>query len=315
MSILINKNTKLITQGITGKAGLFHTKQCAAYGTNVVGGVNPKKNGFSIDGFNVYGSVKEVRKETDANASMIFVPPPFAADAIIEAADAGIELVVAITEGIPVRDMLHVHKYLEGSNTTLIGPNCPGLVTPGEAKIGIAPGSIHKKGKIGIVSRSGTLTYEAVHQTSLLGLGQSTAVGIGGDPVHGLNHLDVIKMFNDDPETEGIIIIGEIGGTDEEEAAEYIKQYVDKPMAAFIAGATAPKGKRMGHAGAIITGNKGTAESKIRALEDAGVYVAKVASNMGRRMCDAFRQLKSEHKCPCNNDCKEIWGQERHPKV
>lgn len=312
MSILIDKNTKLITQGITGKAGLFHTKQCAAYGTNVVGGVNPRKSGFSIDGFNVYGSVEEARKETGANASMIFVPPQFAAKAIIEAADAGIELVVAITEGIPVHDMLHVHKYLEGSNTTLIGPNCPGLVTPGEAKIGIAPGSIHKKGRIGIVSRSGTLTYEAVHQTTLLGLGQSTAIGIGGDPVHGLNHLDVIKLFNEDPETDGIIMIGEIGGTDEEEAAEYIKHHVDKPMTAFIAGATAPVGKRMGHAGAIITGNKGTAESKIRALEDAGVNVAKVASNMGRRMCDAFRQLKPEHKCPCNNDCKEVWGTENY---
>lgn len=312
MSILIDKNTKLITQGITGKAGLFHTQQCAAYGTNVVGGVNPKKAGSTIEGFDVYGSVAEIRKHTGANATMIFVPPPFAADAIIEAADAGIELIVAITEGVPVHDMLRVHEYLKGSNSTLIGPNCPGLVTPGEAKIGIAPGSIHKKGKIGIVSRSGTLTYEAVHQTTLLGLGQSTAVGIGGDPVHGLNHLDVIKMFNEDPETEGIIMIGEIGGTDEEEAAEYIKNYVDKPMAAFIAGATAPKGKRMGHAGAIISGNKGTATSKISALEDAGVNVAKVASNMGRRMCDAFRQLKPYHKCPCNNDCKEVWGEERH---
>jgi len=293
MAILINKNTKLITQGITGKAGLFHTKQCAAYGTQVVGGVNPKRSGFSLDGFNVYASVEEARKETGANASMIFVPPAFAADAIIEAANAGIELVVAITEGIPVHDMLRVHKYLEGSNTILIGPNCPGLVTPDEAKIGIAPGSIHTKGKVGIVSRSGTLTYEAVYQTTLLGLGQSTAIGIGGDPIHGLNHLDVIKMFNEDPETEGIIMIGEIGGSDEEEAADYIKHYVDKPVAAFIAGATAPKGKRMGHAGAIISGNKGTAESKIRALKEAGVHIAKVASDMGSTMNEAFRQQKA----------------------
>jgi len=310
MAILIDKNTKLITQGITGKAGLFHTQQCAAYGTNVVGGVNPRKAGSQIEGFDVYGSVAESRKYTGANASMIFVPPPFAADAIIEAANAGIELIVAITEGIPVHDMLRVHEYLKGSKSILIGPNCPGLVTAGVAKIGIAPGSIHSKGSIGIVSRSGTLTYEAVHQTTLLGLGQTTAVGIGGDPVHGLNQLDVIKMFNEDPDTQGIIMIGEIGGTDEEEAAEYIKQNVKKPMAAFIAGATAPKGKRMGHAGAIISGNKGTADSKIKALQDAGVHVAKVASNMGHRMCEAFREIKKEHRCPCNNNCVEY--REKH---
>lgn len=305
MSILVNKDTKVITQGITGKAGLFHTQQCAAYGTQVVGGVNPNKAGTTIEGFNVYGSVAESRKYTGANTSMIFVPPPYAADAIIEAADAGIELIVAITEGVPVHDMLRVHEYLKGSKSILIGPNCPGIVTPGEAKVGIAPGFIHSKGCIGIISRSGTLTYEAVYQTTQMGLGQSTALGIGGDPVHGLNQLDAIKLFNEDPETKGIILIGEIGGTDEEEAAAYIKEHVKKPMTAFIAGATAPKGKRMGHAGAIISGNKGTAESKMKALEDAGVIVAIVASNMGRRMCQAFRVFKEEHQCPCNNNCIE----------
>ncbi|MDA3854322.1 MAG: hypothetical protein PF444_08805, partial [Bacteroidales bacterium] len=222
---------------------------------------------------------------------------------------AGIELIVAITEGIPVHDMLHVHEYLKGSNSILVGPNCPGLVTPGEAKIGIAPGAIHQKGCIGIVSRSGTLTYEAVRQTSLAGLGQSTAIGIGGDPIHGLNQLDVIKLFNEDPETKGIILIGEIGGTDEEEAAEYIKQHVNKPVAAFIAGATAPEGKRMGHAGAIISGNKGTAESKIKALQDAGVNVAKVASNMGTRICEAFHMLHVENDCPCCGNCTNYFNQ------
>ena len=304
MAILINEQTKLITQGITGKAGLFHTIKCHEYGTNVVGGVNPNKAGTTIEGFNVYGSVSEVVKHTGANTSMIFVPPPFAADAIIEAADGGIKLIVAITEGIPVHDMLRIHEYLKGSYVILIGPNCPGLVTAGIAKVGIAPGHIHKKGCIGIVSRSGTLTYEAVHQTTLLGLGQTTAVGIGGDPIHGLSQLDVIKMFNEDPETKGIIMIGEIGGMDEEIAAEYIRTHVSKPTAAFIAGATAPKGKRMGHAGAIVTGNKGTAESKIKALEDAGVMVAKIASNMGRQMCDAFHTIKPKGFCPCSNDCE-----------
>lgn len=291
MAILVDKNTKLITQGITGKAGLFHTLRCSEYGTNVVGGVNPSKGGTFIEGFPVYSNVREAVEHTGANTSMIFVPAALAADAIVEAADAGISLIVAITEGIPVRDMLAVHQYLKGSNAVLVGPNCPGITTAGVAKVGIAPGFIHSKGKIGIVSRSGTLTYEAVYQTTLSGLGQTTAVGIGGDPVHGLNHIDVIKMFEEDPETEGIILIGEIGGSDEEMAAEYIKHNVTKPVAAFIAGVTAPSGKRMGHAGAIIRGNTGTAKSKIQALESANVYIAKTASEIGTQMCRAM----SEH--------------------
>ncbi|MBN1769021.1 MAG: succinate--CoA ligase subunit alpha [Prolixibacteraceae bacterium] len=304
MAILVDKNTRLITQGITGKAGLFHTLRCHEYGTNVVGGVNPKKAGSSIEGFPVFGNVKEAVTKTAANTTMIFVPAPYAADAIIEAADAGIKLIVAITEGIPVRDMLNVHQYLKKSDSILIGPNCPGITTADVAKVGIAPGFIHKKGKIGIVSRSGTLTYEAVHQTTLTGLGQSTAVGIGGDPIHGLNHIDVIKMFNDDPETEGIVLIGEIGGSDEEEAAEFIKSNVQKPVSAFIAGSSAPKGKRMGHAGAIISGSKGTAESKIKALQDAGVMVALTAADIGHQMCLALRERTG--KCHCNNaeDCR-----------
>lgn len=304
MAILVDKNTRLITQGITGKAGLFHTLRCHEYGTNVVGGVNPKKAGSSIEGFPVFGNVKEAVTETAANTTMIFVPAPYAADAIIEAADAGIKLIVAITEGIPVRDMLNVHQYLKKTDSILIGPNCPGITTADVAKVGIAPGFIHKKGKIGIVSRSGTLTYEAVHQTTLTGLGQSTAVGIGGDPIHGLNHIDIIKMFNDDPETEGIVLIGEIGGSDEEEAAEYIKSNVQKPVSAFIAGSSAPKGKRMGHAGAIISGSKGTAESKIKALQDAGVMVALTAADIGHQMCLALRERTG--KCHCNNaeDCR-----------
>jgi succinyl-CoA synthetase alpha subunit len=284
MAILIDANTRLITQGITGKAGLFHSQKCRDYGTNVVGGVTPKKGGTTVDGFAVFNSVAEAAKETDANCTMIFVPAPYAADAIIEAADSGIKLIVAITEGIPVMDMLRVHNYLRDMPVTLIGPNCPGLVTAGVCKVGIAPGFIHKAGKIGIVSRSGTLTYEAVHQTTLAGLGQTTAVGIGGDPIHGLNHLDVVKMLNEDPVTEGIILIGEIGGSDEEMAAAYIQQNVKKPVVAFIAGASAPKGKRMGHAGAIIDGNSGTAEAKKQALRDAGVTVAETAAEIGAKM-------------------------------
>lgn len=298
MAILVDHTTKLITQGITGKAGLFHTLRCSEYGTNVVGGVNPLKGGTEVEGFPVYGSVKEAVKEAGANTSMIFVPAPMAGRAIMEAADAGIRLIVAITEGIPVRDMLEVRQYLKGSESILVGPNCPGITTAGVAKVGIAPGFIHKKGKIGIVSRSGTLTYEAVYQTTLSGLGQTTAVGIGGDPIHGLNHIDIIRMFEEDPETEGIILIGEIGGTDEEVAAEYIKSNVTKPVAAFIAGATAPKGKRMGHAGAIVSGNSGTAESKIKALEDANVFVARTASDIGGKMCAAM--LYYHKQCTCS---------------
>ncbi len=288
MAILIDSNTRLITQGITGKAGLFHSQKCRDYGTNVVGGVTPKKGGTTVDGFPVFNTVKEAREATGANATMIFVPAPFAADAILEAADAGIELIVAITEGIPVMDMLRVHNALKGKPNVLIGPNCPGVTTAGVCKIGIAPGPIHKKGKIGIVSRSGTLTYEAVHQTTLLGLGQTTAVGIGGDPVHGLSHVDVVKMLNEDPETEGIILIGEIGGSDEEIAASYIKEHVKKPVAAFIAGASAPKGKRMGHAGAIVDGQSGSAQGKKDALRAAGVVVAETAAEIGRKMAEAM---------------------------
>jgi len=289
MAILIDANTRLITQGITGKAGLFHSQKCRDYGTKVVGGVTPKKGGTEIDGFPVFNSVAEAVKATGANCTMIFVPAPFAGDAIIEAADAGIDLIVAITEGIPVIDMLKVHHYLKSKKATLIGPNCPGLVTAGVCKVGIAPGFIHKAGKIGIVSRSGTLTYEAVHQTTLAGLGQTTAVGIGGDPIHGLNHLDVVKMLNEDPATEGIILIGEIGGSDEEMAAEYIKSHVKKPVVGFIAGASAPKGKRMGHAGAIIDGNSGTAAAKKDALRAAGVVVAETAAEIGAKMLAAMK--------------------------
>lgn len=289
MAILIDENTKLITQGITGKAGLFHSQQCRAYGTNVVGGVNPKKAGTEVDGFPVFASVKEAMEKTGANATMIFVPPSFAGAAIIEAAEAGIQLIVAITEGIPVMDMAKVNKTLQAHSSILLGPNCPGLVTSGVSKIGIAPGAIHSKGRIGVVSRSGTLTYEAVHQTTTNGLGQTTAVGIGGDPIHGLDHIDVVKMFNEDPATEGIVLIGEIGGSGEETAAAYIKEHVKKPVAAFIAGQTAPKGKRMGHAGAIIEGNAGTAESKMSALADAGCFVAKTAAEIGDKMMEAMK--------------------------
>ena len=284
MSILVNKNTKVIVQGLTGRAGRFHAQQCVSYGTQIVGGVTPGKGDTSVDEIPVFDTVENAIVATGANASMIYVPAAFAADAIMEAATAGIELIVCITEGIPVLDMIKVKRYLEGKTTRLIGPNCPGIITPGECKIGIMPGYIHQVGKIGIVSRSGTLTYEAVHQVTQLGLGQSTCVGIGGDPVNGTSFVDTLQLFAEDNDTEAIIMIGEIGGTAEEQAADYIKQSVNKPVVGFIAGLTAPKGKRMGHAGAIISGGTGTAEEKIDALEAAGVAVAKNPAEMGNTL-------------------------------
>jgi succinyl-CoA synthetase alpha subunit len=288
MSILVGKNTRLIVQGITGQAGAFHTKQCKEYGTNVVGGVTPGKGGETIEGTPIFNSVRDAVDKTKANATMIYVPAPYAADAIIEAADAGVELIVCITEGIPVMDMIGVKQYLKTTKSLLIGPNCPGVITPGECKIGIMPGYIHKPGKIGVVSRSGTLTYEAVHQLSQRGIGQSTCVGIGGDPVQGLSFLDVLKLFNADPNTEGVIMLGEIGGSAEETAAEYIKSEMKKPVVGFIGGQTAPEGKRMGHAGAIISGGSGKASDKIKALEKAGVSVSMSPATLGETMAKAL---------------------------
>ena len=306
MSILVDKSTRVLVQGL-GKTGQFHTDKAIAYGTEMVGAVHPSRAGtefhfegdtddsgvpgrdsrYSID-LPIYATVKAAVAETGANASVVYVPPPFAADAIMEATAAGLDLVVAITEGIPVADMIQAKRYMQGRGTKLVGPNCPGVITPGECKIGIMPGYIHQRGRIGVVSRSGTLTYEAVHQLTLLGLGQTTAVGIGGDPVSGTNFVDVMKMFQDDDETEGVIMIGEIGGTAEEEVAEFVKSKMSKPVAGFIAGTTAPPGKRMGHAGAIVTGGKGTAAAKIEAMSAAGIVVADTPSDMGEAMVRAL---------------------------
>jgi succinyl-CoA synthetase alpha subunit len=292
MSILIDKSSRIVVQGITGRSGLFHTQQCRAYGTNIVAGVTPGKGGIHIDGIPVFNTVEEAVRYTNANISMIFVPPPGAADAILEACDAGLDLAVCITEGIPVRDMVMARAVQKDSKTRLVGPNCPGVITPGQCKLGIMPGYIHAPGKVGVVSRSGTLTYEAVKQLTDIGLGQSTCVGIGGDPIIGMKFIDVLELFNNDPDTEAVFMIGEIGGGAEEEAACWIRENMKKPVAAFIAGVTAPQGKRMGHAGAIITGGKGKAEDKIRILNECGVIVAASPTRMGHAMQEAIAAAK-----------------------
>ncbi len=297
MSILVNRDTRVITQGITGATGLFHTQQAIEYGTAMVGGVTPGKGGTTVEGVPVFNTVEQAVSETGATASVIYVPPAFAADSIMEAADAGVELVICITEGIPILDMVTAKRYLEGKGTRLIGPNCPGVITPGECKIGIMPGYIHKRGHVGVVSRSGTLTYEAVYQLTVQGIGQSTAVGIGGDPVNGTNFVEVLRMFNGDPDTEAVIMIGEIGGSAEEEAAAYVKEHMKKPVAGFIAGSSAPPGKRMGHAGAIISGGKGTASEKVAAMQNAGIKVADTPSEMGATLVKMLEERDLLAKC------------------
>jgi succinyl-CoA synthetase alpha subunit len=287
MSILVDKSTRLLVQGLTGREGTFHAKNCAAYGTSVVGGVTPGKGGSTHEGWPIFNTVHEGVEKAGANTSVIFVPPPAAADAIMEAADAGVALIVCITEGIPARDMVTVWEFLKTKNSRLIGPNCPGVISPGKCKIGIMPAHIHKEGNVGIVSRSGTLTYEAVYQLTTRGIGQSTALGIGGDPIIGTNFVDAIRLFNEDPETEAIVMIGEIGGSAEETAAEFIRQNVRKPVVGFIAGRTAPPGRRMGHAGAIISGGKGTAVEKIKAMEAAGIHVAASPADIGETLVKA----------------------------
>ena len=289
MAVLVNSNTRLICQGFTGKQGTFHSEQCIAYGTNIVGGVTPGKGGSEHLNLPVFNTVKEAVNQPKANATMIYVPPAFAADSIIEASESGIKVIVCITEGIPILDMLKVKTVVNNNNSLLIGPNCPGIISPGECKIGIMPGNIHLPGKIGIVSRSGTLTYEAVHQTTQNKLGQTTCIGIGGDPIKGINFIDCLELFENDPDTKGIIVVGEIGGNDEEKAAEYISEKISKPVAAYIAGVTAPEGKRMGHAGAIISQSTGKAQDKIKSLENAGVLVAHTTTEIGNAMMEALK--------------------------
>lgn len=289
MSVLVDKNTRLIVQGITGSVGSFHTQQMLEYGTQVVGGVTPGKGGKTVEGVPVFNTVRDAVEQTGCNATVIYVPPPFAADAIMEAAEAGVDLIVAITEGVPVLDMVTVVRYLKDKNVQLIGPNCPGVISPGKCKIGIMPGHIHKEGNVGVVSRSGTLTYEAVGQLTALGIGQSTCIGIGGDPINGMNFIDALELFQNDDETEAIVMIGEIGGSAEEEAAAWIKENMTKPVAGFIAGRTAPPGKRMGHAGAIISGGMGTAEDKISAMEAAGIAVAPSPAEIGTTLKQVWK--------------------------
>ncbi len=289
MSIFINSKTRVLVQGITGKEGQFHTRQCAEYGTNIVAGVTPGKGGNSMDAIPVFNTVREAKEQTGANASMILVPPPFAADAILEATDAGVEIVVCITEGIPVMDMLRIKNYLASKDTRLIGPNCPGIITPGECKIGIMPGPIHKPGgPVGVVSRSGTLTYEVVHQLTEQGMGQTTCIGIGGDPVNGTGFLDCLKAFNEDSATEAVVMVGEIGGNAEEEASAWIADNMSKPVVGFIAGLTAPPGRRMGHAGAIVSGGQGTAEAKIKAMQESGIHVCQDLGGLGKLCKEVF---------------------------